>query len=242
MNENESVVVALCLGRNGRADDWKHYLPTDSRVVDEFLEPISIVSKLIRSQPSEDSESPAKVEAGEEVFWGYRDAVVDAFTRLWPQVLQALNGLGSDTVHLVHFSAPATDEDLYSLWPYMPFGFRDDRRFFVSEVCKDSHTRHPSGWLCVEYAYDAFKRMTDPGGFGFRYGTTIMGATVTKSKADEFLRMDFLDKEVLEKALGSNDLRCWWFCDTDFEGMTIWHKDVSGPDLLDQLCSIVHGK
>jgi hypothetical protein len=84
----------------------------------------------------------------------------------------------------------------------------------------------------VEYAYEDFKRMADPDGYGFPYGTMIMGISVGETKAAEYLRMDFLDKIALEKALGDDQVRCWWFCDTDFEGLTIWHKDFEAAELL----------
>jgi len=171
--------------------------------------------------------------------WVNADGLIDAFAQLWPEVLECIARFGSDVTHLVYFSSPATDEDLYSLWPYMPFGSRDDKRFFVSEAYRDTRTRLPLGWLCVEYTYDNFKRMAGPDGFGFRYGTTIMGVSVRNAKVDEYLRMDLLGEGILEKALASNDLRCWWFCDADFEGVTIWHKDISGPDLLECLRHVV---
>ncbi|MGE5293333.1 MAG: hypothetical protein ACM3VT_00750 [Solirubrobacterales bacterium] len=238
----DEVVAELRLGRDGRAGEWRYYLPTDSRATEGFSDPVSIILRLIRSHAPEDSEGHTKGDSGGEVVWGNRNAVVDAFTQLWPDVLQHIAGLGHDTVHLVYFSAPATEGELCSLWPYMPFGIKDKKHFFVSEVFRDSHTPCPSGWLCVEYAYEDFKRMTGPEGFGFPYGTTIMGLSVKRADSDEFLKMDPLDKDVLERALGRKDLRCWWFCDTDFEGMTIWHKDVSGCDLLEQLRPIVQEK
>jgi len=225
----ENVIAELRLGKEGRADEWRYYLPNDSRATEAFSDPVSIIVKGGVMMPG-----PPR--------WMDVSAVVDTFVQLWPEVLQYLAGLGSDTVHLIHFSAPATEGELYSLWPYMPFGIRDERRFFVSEVCRDSRTPCPGGWVNVEYAYDSFKRMAGPDGFEFPYGAVIMGISITKAKADEYLRMDFLDKGVLERALISNDLRCWWFCDTDFEGMTIWHKDVSGPELLEQLRHVLDGR
>jgi hypothetical protein len=238
----DKVVAELRLGRDGRADEWRYYLPKDSRATEGFSDPVSIILKggvMTPGQPPKNPDCRMKVYTGEEPGWLDADALVDTFTQLWPDVLQHIVGLGHDTVHFVYFSAPATEGELYSLWPYMPFGIRDDKRFFVSEVCKDSRTRCASGWLCVEYAYDNFKRMAGPEGFGFPYGTTIMGLSVKKADSDEFLRMDPLDKDVLERALGREELRCWWFCDTDFEGMTIWHKDLSGLDLLEQLRNVL---
>jgi len=58
-----------------------------------------------------------------------------------------------------------------------------------------------------------------------------MGVSVSEAKAAQYLRLDVLNKDALEKALGDEYLRCWWFCDTDFEGMTLWHKDLSERQL-----------
>jgi len=232
------VVTQLRLGRDGPADAWRYYLPKDSQVTENFCDPVSLVIKggvMTPGQPAKILDRRMKVYTTEEPGWLDAGAMVDTFTQLWPEVLQRIAELESTAVHLACFSAPATEDELYSLWPYMPFGIRDKRRYFVSEVYKDSRTQSPSGWVCVEYDYDSFKQIAGPDGFGFPYGATIMGFTVLKVTSDEFLRMDFLDKGVLEKALGRKDLRCWWFCDTDFEGMTIWHKDISGPDLQEQL-------
>lgn len=90
-------------------------------------------------------------------------------------------------------------------------------------------------WLCVEYCYDDFKRMTGPDGFEFTYGTTIMGLSVLEGKVETHLQKDLIDKAVLEETLRNEDIRCWWFCNTDFDGMTVWHKDYTGEDLLNLL-------
>ena len=210
---SDNVVAELHLGRDGLADAWRLYLPAGSRVLERFHDPVSIVLM---------GDSGCSV----------RTAVVDAFTQLWPEALRVVAGLGSGAASLVYFSAPATYEDLYDLWPYMPFERRDDRRFFISEVCRDSRTRIPAcGWLCVEYGYESFKRMVGPDGFGFRYGTTIMGVSVSEAEAAQYLRLDVLNKDALERALGDEHLRGWWFCDADFEGMTLWHKDLSAGQL-----------
>ena len=125
----------------------------------------------------------------------------------------------------------------------MPFGSKDERRFFVSEACKSARTRN-SVWarLCVEYSYEDFKRMVGRDGFGFCYGTTIMGICVSETKVAEYLMLEFLQKHALEKALADADLRCWWFCDADFEGMTMWHKDMSESDMLKRLKSGMAGE
>jgi hypothetical protein len=234
---SENLVVELRLGSDGRASDWRHYLPTDSRVLEGFHDPVSILLKggaIIPGQPPENSDCRMKVYVGEKPGWLDTDALTDAFTQLWPDALQSVAGLGGETVNLIYFGAPATHGELYSSWPYMPFGIGDEGRFFVSEVCKSSRTRSSAwGWFCVEYAYGDFKRMTSPDTFG--YGTMIMGISVREAKVAEYLKLEFHDKDALERALGDNHLRCWWFCDTDFEGMTIWHKDVLGPDLLKRL-------
>lgn len=240
----EAIIVELRVGRDGPARAWSCYLPRDSRVTEEFYDPVNIVLKggvMTPGLPPENPNpgGPMKIYAGARQAWISTDGLIDTFAQLWPEVLECIAGLGSDVTHLVYFSSPATDEDLYSLWPYMPFGSRDDERFFVSEAYRDTRVRLPLGWVCVEYAYDNFKRMTRPDGFGFRYGTTIMGVSVSNAKVDEYLRMKFLDQDALEKGLGSSNLRCWWFCDADFEGMTIWHKDISAPDLLARLRHVV---
>lgn len=219
----DNLLVEMRSGRDGLAGAWRVYLPAGSRVLEGFHDPASIV--LIGDSGCSD-----------------RTAVVDAFTQLWPEALRAVAGLGSETASLVYFSAPATNEDLYDLWPYMPFGIRDQKRFFVSEVCKSSCTRISAcGWLCVEFDYESFKRMAGPDGFGFRYGTTIMGVSVREAKVAQYLRLRSLDKDALGGALGDDDVRCWWFCDTDFEGMTLWHKDLSREQLEDHLSRALKG-
>jgi hydrogenase maturation protease len=232
---SDSLIAELRLGRDGPASAWRYYLPAGSRVLERFHDPVSIVvtgAVRIPGQPPEDRSSRMKVYVSQSPGWVDTGAVVDAFTQLWPEALRAVVGPGTGAVSLVYFSASATHKDLYDLWPYMPFESEDDTRFFVSEVCKDSRTRIPAcGWLCVEYDYESFKRMVGPDGFGFRYGTTIMGVSVSEAKAAQYLRLDVLNKDALEKALGDDHLRCWWFCDTDFEGMTLWHKDLSGGQL-----------
>jgi len=86
-------------------------------------------------------------------------------------------------------------------------------------------------WLCVEYADEDFQRLAGPGGFEYYYGTTIMGISVAESAVREYLKMPFLQKDVLASALEDSLLRCWWFCDADFEGMSMWHKDYAGESL-----------
>jgi hypothetical protein len=240
---SENLVVELRLGDTGQASDWKHYLPVDSRVLEGFHDPVSIILKgeaMTPGPPPENSVCRMKVYVGENPGWLNTDAFVDAFTQLWPDALQSVAGLDSEAANLVYFGAPATDDELYSLWPYLPLKMGDDRRFFLSEVCKNSRTRNSAwGQVCVEYAYEDFKRMVGPNGFGFPYGTTIMGISVSEAKAAPYLRMDFLNKDALETALRDDHLRCWWFCDADFDSMTIWHKDASGPDLLKRLQDVL---
>ncbi len=209
----DNLMVEMRLGQDGLAGVWKLYVPAGSCVLEAFHDPVSIV--LVGDSGCSD-----------------RTATVDAFTQLWPEALRVIAELGSGAASLVYFSAPATFEDLYGLWPYMPFGIRDEKRFFVSEVCKNTRTGNSAwGRLCVEFDDASFKRMAGPDGFGFRYGTTIMGVSVREAEVPQYLRLDVLNKDALEGALGNEDLRCWWFCDTDFEGMTLWHKDLSGEEL-----------
>lgn len=203
MSENE--VVELRLGRDGRASAWKILLPAGSRATEQFHDPVSIIIKggvTTLGQPPQSPEHPMSVYVGEKQAWVDTTAVVEAFVRLWPEALRSIAELSANTASLVYFAATATRDDLYSLWPYMPLGPDDERRYFVSETCKNSHTRVPAcGWVCVEYAYEDFKRMVGPEGFGFRYGTTIMGILVHEAKAAEYLCLDFLDKNALELAL-----------------------------------------
>jgi len=171
---------------------------------------------------------------------------MDAFRALWPGLLKTIAGTSGETVGLVYFSGMATHSGLFTLWPYMPFGDDgddEDKRFYVSEVCKESRTSIPAPlWLCFEYSHDAFEGLAGLDGFEFTYGNTIMGMFVAESKVAKYLRKDLLDKTLLDEILRDNDLRCWWLCDADFEGMTIWHKDYAGEDLLRRVHEDIKGQ
>ena len=129
---------------------------------------------------------------------------------------------------------------MFELWPYLPFGSHDEARFYVSEVRRDSRADACARvWLGVEYGYEGFRQLAGPEGFEYSYGTTIMGMSVAEASVKEYLSRDPLDENALEESLENPDVRCWWLCDADFEGMTIWHKDLEGNELAKHLESLV---
>ena len=62
-----------------------------------------------------------------------------------------------------------------------------------------------------------------------------MGIATTENKVKEFLRKDVSNKNELELILKDDSVNCWWFCDSDLEGLTIYHKYHSGEYLIDKL-------
>ena len=235
----DSLFLEGYSGKLGLANTWRYLLPTDSQVLERFLEPANIVVKratVAHGQLPKDAGSHVETCAREDSPWGNREPFVNALTRLWPAVLWFISGLSRETTDLAYFSAQATRDCLYSLWSCMPFAHEDDSRFFVSEAIKDSRTRVPAcAWVSVEYSYERFKSIVESDGFDFHYGAAVMGISVANSRVPDYLRMPFLRKDSLERGLEDADLRCWWFCEPDFEGMTIWHKDFTGPQLLERL-------
>lgn len=234
--------IELHVGRDGRASEWTHYLPPASQAMEQFREPVSIVIRgpVIPGPPPEDSDRAMKVFVGGTPTWQDSQTLIDTFGQLWADILQVLTDVSGKTVQSVYFAGPATHGRLFSFWPCLPSGLTNDRRFFVAEMCKDSQARtSPWGRVCVEYAYEDFKQLAGSEGFDFPYGTYVMGMSIAESKVAAYLRNDVFDKNVLERALKDGDLRCWWFCDSDFEGMTIWHKDHSGDDLSKRLREVI---
>lgn len=233
------------VGPERRARAWRLYLPTGSQATGCFLEPLTLVLKETTHDeaPPECAASLMKVVIGDTPAWqGTRD-ITCAFGCLWVEVLQAITELTPRSVSLVFFSGLATHEDVFSLWPHLPFGEYDDIRFYVSEVRKDSRVDVAARvWLSVEYAYESFKRLVGLDGYEHSCGTTIMGMSIAEGSATEYLSRDPLDRSTLERSLESQDVRCWWVCDADFDGMTIWHKDYEGDELAKRLERVVRAK
>jgi hypothetical protein len=177
-----------------------------------------------------------RVFLGSESAWQYAQDTFETFGRLWPEILQVLTELTPGCTGLIFFSGQATREEMFSMWPCLPFGSWDATRYYVSEVCRDSRVAvSPPVWVCVEYIYEEFRRLVGPEGFTYSYGMTIMGISVTEASVKEYLRRDLFDEAVLEMSLRDCDLRSWWLCDADFEGMTIWHKDLTGVELAERI-------
>ncbi len=238
MYKDNKLSVKLALGVGGQAANWKNYLPTDSKVLMSFKEPLSISIKApIQAGPlPKDMGRATKIFVDNSHRWQDSQAMIDAFIKIWPNLLRFIAGLSKETVELLNFSGEATQHELFSLWPYLPFEFGKKNRFFVSEIRKLEKTENAASvWLCVEYSHDYFKKIANSKRCQFSYGTTIMGISVIEPAVDICLQKDLINKTILEDTLKESYLRCWWLCDPDFEGMTIWHKDCSGNDLLADL-------
>ncbi|MBW7992640.1 MAG: hypothetical protein FVQ84_21850 [Planctomycetes bacterium] len=245
MAKENQLTVELSSGNKRLAIAQRYYLPANSNAIDYFRDTVSIFIKpTIRSESHFKPTSHAmKIFVGDTPKWQDSQPIIDAFGQLWVEILRFVAGLSNTTVELVYFSGQATKSEIFSLWPYLPFDFRNDKRFYLSEVRKLTKTLDTASiWLCVEYFYDDFKRMTGPDGFKYSYGTTIMGISTVEDKVDTYLQKNLLDKSVLKEVIKDKDVRCWWFCDSDFEGMTICHKDYSSDDLLGRLQNEIKGQ
>jgi len=247
---SQKPTVELSLGRGGRASVWKHFLPADSQVTESFLEPLTVVVEgpTHVGSPPEHPTGPMRVFVGDELGWQDTRDIFDTFSHLLPEILQCVTRLTRGCTTLVYFSGPATHEEMFSMWPLLPFGSRDDVRFYVSDVSRDSRTDVSRDsrtvtllriWLCLEYVYESFKRLLGPEGYEYSYGTTIMGMSVSEESVKRYLRRDPRDEGLLEESLRSDDIRCWWLCDADFDGMTIWHKDHAGDELAKYLKTVI---
>jgi hypothetical protein len=232
----EGIAVEFDLGAKGWADAWERYLPKNSEAITHFREPLSM---MLRYDPPRRT---LKV-FGDGVAREVEDMgqLVDEFSRLWVEVLNCVGRMPGELVQLVYFLGEAAD--LFSLWSYLPADSGDDRRFFVSQMCKDSRQHVPVTWgrVCVEYSYEDLKRFAGSHEFFFSY-STVMGVCVRDACVGACLPMDALDKDVLEQTLRDESLRCWWFCDSDFDNMTICHKDFSGAEILSRLKETEWGK
>ena len=221
-------------GADGISTDWRLFLPHESQIIRRFSELVTIWlrGEIVSGSPPPGPDRATKIFVEDAPKWQDSQAVIDAFALLWPDMLEVIAHATPNTVSLVYFSGPATHDELFSVWPYLPLEFRDDRRFFVSEICKCSRKIGTiRGRICIEYVHDEFKQLAGPEGFSYSYGTTVMGVSVSDARVDAYLKRNLLDKNVLEESLQDDGLRCWWFCDTDFEGMTIWHKDLEAGTL-----------
>jgi hypothetical protein len=232
----EDVSIELYLGVKGGANDKMLYLPADSEAIGLFLEPLTLSIKGVIQSGQPPADVRAKIFWGEPPRWQDPAPLVEAFAGLWVDVVQSQGELSGGTTGLVYFSGEATHDELFSLWPYLPFGIQDKKRFFVSTMCRDSSRPQPAwGWVCVEYSYRPFKQLARTDAFSYMYGSYVMGIWVRDAQADAHLAVNPLDKNVLEQALKNEAVRGWWFFDSDFEGMTLWHKDVPGEALLRHL-------
>jgi len=238
MEKNHSK-VELHVGKSQKIDEWKYYLHLSSKAIVSFQNPLEIFVRGLEKKdcPLPDTiESHVKVFVGEQHMWQDADVTMNIFRSIWPEVLEFLANLSERVVLLVYFVGAATHSALISVLPYLPLGDEDDRRFFISEAYKTHRTTTPTSmWICMEYSYDEFKRLAAPEGFKYNYGTTIMGLIAAEEKADSILRKYVLNKDTLEQILIDANVQCWWVCDSDFEGMTIWHKHYPGEKLGQQL-------
>jgi len=245
MYKDNKLSIKLLSGVGGLADNWRNYLPADSQVLTDFKEPLSIFIKAPKQagRPPKDMGRAMKIFVDNSQRWQDSQAMIDAFIKIWPNLLRFVAGLSKETVEFLYFSGQATQDGLFSLWPHLPFEFGKKNRFFVSEVSKLERTHHSvPTWFCVEYSHDFFKKLANSKRCQFSYGTTIMGISVNEPAVDKCLQKDFINKTLLEDTLKESYLRCWWLCDPDLEGITIWHKDYSGNDLLEDLQDKIKGK
>lgn len=245
MYKDNKLSIKLLSGICGLSDNWKYYLPENSKALEDFRESLSISIKtsIQTVPPPKDSERAMKIFVGDEQKWQDSQSVIDAFIQIWPVILRFIAELSNETVELLYFSGNATHDELFSLWPYLPFEFEDNNRFYVSEISKLKSTqRSVPMWFCVEYSHEFFEQLATPERCELGYGTTIMGISVADAEVEKYLQKDLIDKSVLEEILQEKYLRCWWLCDPDFEGMTIWHKDYSGKDMLGNLRSLIENK
>jgi hypothetical protein len=230
------VIVEFHVGRDGIASEWSLHLPRESESIKLFQNPLTVgvrKDEELRRATRHLGEkgSPQEGHVLEDF-----SAVVDEFARVWPSVLRTIAKISGDSVQLTYFSGLAEEGNLFSLWPHLPFDYRDKRRFFVGEMRKDNPGEGAvPTWVCVEYSHESFKRLADQGAFSYAPGMTVMGLSVAEARVVSHLTKDVFDKNILEKSLRDQGLRCWWFCDSDFEGMTIWHKDYPGDELAKML-------
>lgn len=231
--------IELRVGKNPMIGEWNYYLHPSSRAIVSFQNPLQILVHQLETKDGplpDTTETHAKVFVGEQCKWQDSDVTINIFRSIWPKVLEFLASFSELSVLLVYFAGLATHSDLISVIPYLPLSNEDNRRFFISEVWKTCRTKNPAFmWIGMEYSSDEFKRLAGTDGFEYNYGTTVMGVIVTEEKVESLLRKYVLDKDTLEQMLTDVGVQCWWVCDSDFEGMTIWHKHFPGEELGKQI-------
>jgi hypothetical protein len=53
------------------------------------------------------------------------------------------------------------------------------------------------------------------------------------------MKHDILDKKSFDILIGKEIVKAFWFCDTDYDKITFWHKEIVAENLLPIFESIV---
>ncbi len=239
---SEKPTIRMELDRKVQRGIWERCLPAGSQITQSFCGRIRLVVEGgTQARPLADHPtSPMRLFVGDEPRCEYTQDVFATFGLLLPEVLDCITRLTHGCTALVFFSGPATHEEMFEMWPFLPFGPKDGLRFYVSEITRDSRIAPlPRVWLCLEYAYEPFRRLLGPDGFDYSYGITIMGMLVREQSVKMYLTRDPRNRSMLEESLTSDELRGWWMCDADFDGITIWHKDYTADELAEHLQAII---
>jgi hypothetical protein len=210
---DKDIEIELDVSEKCKEVCWEH-LPPDSQAIKFFGNSLYLFVRNLRDPEGKQ--------------W---HVTMDHFRRVWPLVMQSLIELCEPAVLLVYFSGLLIDKGLLSVFPHLTSDGKDAARFYCPEFFRGTKSITPvMGHLCFEYHHRNFLSLVGESGFKFFPDTRIIGIFVDEPLVKKVIREDVFDKNILESLLAQ--VSCWWACDSDLEGITIWHKSLPSEKML----------
>lgn len=248
---NTPIQIVTDLPKKNVSGDISLLLGNESGFESNYQLPLKILIKELKGTGDRASVSDGVqrvyVDGSERI--ENTDRLIDRMRALLPSFCNCLSeGFAESCFQLVYVAnISAYDATILYFLESLDIGKLTD--YFISDIQKITNVKQEHARL--SFAWPQNKNISDLsfsclGNSCFPGDLIIVGLLLEKSVCPEVLknvmRTDILNKAELEELLGREIVKAFWMCDTDFDRISIWHKEFSGESLLPMFNRVTSGK
>lgn len=222
--------------------DISFFLPKENNLSRGYHLPIAILIKKLGNTTKAENEDCEirRVYLGtkdEEIL----DPIINRMSDFLPSFCDCLSEKYKNKYLQLIYFANMGERSLFISSVLASIDFTRIDSYFISEILKVKgyYSRNRARLSFIWPAENAFcvLRESSPGDF------VIVGILIQKDKIggelESLMKHDILDKKSFDILIGKEIVKAFWFCATDYDKITFWHKEIVAENLLPIFESIV---
>lgn len=234
---SENVQIVFKLPKEKVAGDISFFLPKENKLESDFCMPIEIAVKNamenLGDTVTKDHIQRVYTHSGVvENIDPLISRMCDLLASFCNVVLQKLKA--NDEMQLLYVANIGEEPEFISSI-LGQIDFSRFQNYYIGEVQQiQQNTFGTNPRLCLLEAtsvdFDFIENECFPGDIVL--GGVLLNSIDGEDAIFNAMKMDFICKEELNNLLGDDSITAFWFCSTDFDYLTMWHKKIPGEKLI----------